>query len=136
MKKLFFSIFFVLFFFVSTKNIFADASPTPPQEEFFRAKVIAITNQGEIINDSGRNTCQEVNLKILEGDSKNKEIVVEYGKDSALTKDQLVSTGQTIIVEKITDEGQKPTYQITDRYRVNQVVPTIIIFFALIIILS
>jgi uncharacterized membrane protein len=135
MVRKFFSIFlaFILFTFFCTS---VKAQSSNPSDEFFRAKVEAITNQGETITDSQTLPFQEVKLQILDAPEKGKEIVIEYGKDVSLTQDQLVNVGQTVVIDKTVGPDGTPLYQITDKYRLDNVWPIVIFFFLIVLILS
>src|SRR5258706_2776592 len=136
MKKILIALLsFVLLTFFSTTITFAQ-DLTPPSDIFYRAKVEAITNQGEMIVNSVSNPFQEVKLKVLDGDLKNKEITIEYGKDTSLTKDQLVNVGDTVVMVKTLGPDNTTIYQISDRYRLNSIWPFIILFFIIVILLS
>ncbi len=136
MKKLLgiFLVFILLELF-STTLVKAQSSSVP-SDSFYRAIVEAITNQGEVISNSVSNPFQEVKLKVLDGDLKNKEITIEYGKDTNLTQDQLVNVNDTVVVVKTLGPDNATIYQISDRYRLNSIWPFIIFFFLVVILLS
>jgi uncharacterized membrane protein len=137
MKKILtFIISFILLTFSSGLNVSAQENSTPQLESFYKAKVTAILNFGETITDTGDNPFQELKVKILDGEEKGNEVVIEYGKNSKLTQDQLVVVGETIVVVKTLGPDSQPVYQVADKYRISQIIPIIIFFFLLIIILS
>jgi uncharacterized membrane protein len=105
-------------------------------ESFYKAEVVTITNQGKTINDAGTFPFQEVTLKILEGDMKDEEITLTHGKNSTLSTSQLVKTGETVVVNKISSPDGTIIFQITDRYRLNTIWPILIFFFVIVILLS
>jgi len=111
-------------------------SATPAPDTFYRANVEAITNQGEIITDSGTNQYQDVKVKLLDGSLKGKEMIIEYGKDQRLKADQLVNTGDTVVIVKTTSPDGSPLFQISDKYRLNAIWPVILFFFLIVIALS
>jgi len=135
MIRKFFGIFlaFILFTLFCTS---VKAQGSSPSDEFFRAKVEAITNQGEIITDSVSSPFQDLKLQILDAPEKGKEIEIDYGKEISLTQDQLVNVGQTVVLDKTTGPDGTPLYQITDNYRLNNVWPIIIFFFLIVLLLS
>lgn len=129
-------ILFALFFVVSLGSpLFAQGQPYP-QEIFYKAKVEEVTNQNQQILNGITSYSQTVKVKILDGDMKDKEIKIEQGKDSLVKNDQLVKLGETIVIVKILGPDNAPIYQISDRYRINNLVPIILIFFVAIIVLS
>ncbi|HKB88263.1 MAG TPA: YibE/F family protein [Patescibacteria group bacterium] len=130
MKKLLAVFLFLIALFFNSTNI------VRAEDEFFKAKVTAITNQGQIINDSGTFLYQEINLKALDGGLKDKTINISYGKDTNLTAAQLLNVGDIVVVDKTMGSNGSNIYQITDRYRLNSVVPILIFFFLIVIGLS
>jgi len=128
-------LFFISLFIISLflpKEIFAQNS----QDQFFRAKVESIINQGEVITDSQVFPFQEIKLQILDAPEKGKEIIVEYGKDQNLTQNQLVNVGETVVIDKTQGPDESSTYQITDKYRLDNIWPIVIFFFIIVLILS
>lgn len=111
-----------------------DSAGTP--ETFYRATVEEITNHGFMIINSVSYPFQEVRLKVLDDDLKNNEIMVEYGKNTYLTTDQLVNVGETVVIVKTLGPDESVIYQIADKYRVNFIWPFIIFFFFVVILLS
>lgn len=105
-------------------------------DTFYRAKVVAITNEGKIIEDYVARPFQELRLKYLDGDLQNTEMDLDYGKQANLTNDQLVKVGDTVVVIKTSGPDDSTIYQITDKYRLNSIWPFIIFFFVAVIILS
>ncbi len=126
---------FILFVLFSTSIVKAQ-DLSIPSDSFYRAKVVSITNQGETIVDSVSYPFQVVKLKVLDGDLKEKELTIEYGKDSNLTKNQLLNVGETVVVVKTIGPENKIIYQISDKYRLGSLIPIIIFFFLLVILLS
>lgn len=133
-KKFIFILSFLLMSLGLTKTV--KAQDTLASDQFFRAKVEAITNQGETITDSQTLPFQELKLQILDAPEKGKEIIVEYGKDISLAKDQLVNVGQTVVVDKTVGPDGTPLYQIADKYRLDNVWPIVIFFFLIVLLLS
>lgn len=112
------------------------AQSEAPQDLFLRAKVEAITNQGETVTDSVVFPFQELKLLILDAPEKGKVITVEYGKDVKLNQSDLTQVGQTLVLDKTTGPDNTPSYQVTDKYRLNNVWPIILFFFLVVLVLS
>jgi len=129
MKRILSILLFVVVFFLLVPSVKA-------ADQFERAKVEAITNQGETITDAGTLPFQEVRLLILDVPEKGKEIVIEYGKEQTLTQDQLVNVGETVVLDKTTGRDGNPVYQITDKYRLNNIWPIVLFFFLVVLLLS
>lgn len=130
-------IFFALIFF-SFPNLALAQSPSPkvPTQEFFKARVVEVVEQGEKEAQGRKNYYQTLRVKIEDGTEKGKFTVLENGKDFQITKDQLVSKDQEIIVAKITRTDGKISYSIYDLYRLNNLVIILAIFFLLVIFIA
>jgi len=122
----------VLLFLIIFSNL---ASPVLA-DEFLKATVTAIPNQGETIGDSGTIPFQDLNLKVLDGSLKGKVIGLTYGKNISLTQSQLLGVGDTVIIDKSVNSGGSPLFEIMDKYRLNSVIPILVLFFLVVIALS
>lgn len=105
-------------------------------EEFFKARVQAVLDQGEQVVGGYVNPYQMVKLRFLSGDMKGSEMVVEQGRNASLDKNQLVVTGNTVVVLRSTAFGDEPVWQIIDKYRIDRVWPMVIFFFLIIVFLA
>lgn len=135
-----FIVFFIfsllILVFTFPNSVRAQTSNPPQMDTFSRATVEDITNQGEIITNSSSIPYQDLRVKILDGPEKGKDVVIEYGKDTKLTSDQFLNVGDTVVIDKSTSPDGNPVYQITDRYRLNNLWPIVIFFFLIVILLS
>jgi uncharacterized membrane protein len=75
-------------------------------------------------------------LKIIDSDQNGQELTVDHGKGFTIDKNQLVKTGDTLVLVKMLGPDNTPMYQITDTYRLDKIIPIIILFFIAIIVLS
>ncbi len=119
----------------TTENSGSDVSNIPP-EVFYKAQVEKILDHGEDTSYGMTSPYQKVLLKILDGDMSGKEVTIDHGKGFSLDKSQLVAVGDTVLVVKSSDADNNTTYQITDQYRLDNIIPIIILFFLAIIVLS
>jgi uncharacterized membrane protein len=123
---------FILFFFPSA----AYAQDSPPPEEFYKAEVTKIITSGEkFIDENKTQPYQTVQVKILDGKDKGKEITVDHGKLTTISEEQKVAVGEKVVLLKLpTPKGFQ--YQIIDRYRLNTLLPILMFFFILVLVLS
>ncbi len=135
MKKWF---LFLIIFLAIPKMAFAQTTPQfqPPKEEFFKAKVIEIVSQGQKTIGGNANYHQTLRVKIEDGSEKGKYTVIENGGQFQITKDQLVSKDQEIVISKITTPNGKVSYSIYDFYRINSIILLLIFFFFLIVFIA
>ncbi len=114
-------------------DLSAVSSTTDVADVYYRAKVLKIVADGTVTLDGKPQEYQTLNLQILNGDEKGKNITIDNGKDFVIGVFQKVSVGETVILAKPANSaGQKTdVYYITDRYRAPSLIFITIIFFAL-----
>lgn len=123
----------VLFFFFFSAKSFAQ---TPPPPKVYKAEVVNITAEGEqFVDEQHKNPYQTVVIKFLDGDNKGQKMTIDHGKTATIRDNQKVAIGEKVVVVKIPNP-KGDIYQIVDKYRLDNLLPLIIFFFALILILS
>ena len=129
MKKWLVLIFLLLV--LSKQTVYAqhNLQTQSPKQEFFKARVVEIVEQGEKEINGIKNYYQTLRIQILDGGEKGKYSVIENGKDARITKDQLVAKNQEMVISKITNPNGKTSYFIYDFYRLNTLLIFLIIFF-------
>lgn len=105
-------------------------------EMFFKAKVEKILDQGEKTAYGITAPYQNVVLKILDGEMVDREVVIVHGEGLNLDKNQLVNIGDTVLIMQYTNADNVPVFQIADKYRLDKIIPIILLFFLAILILS
>jgi uncharacterized membrane protein len=134
MKKMLLLIPLLLFLFVSPKT-FAQNMQSPPKEDYFKARVVSIINQGQRDIQGFKSYFQTLKVQAEDGPQAGKFLIVENGAESQITKNEFVATGQEIVVDKVTTLDNKTTYSVYDAYRLNNIFIFLIIFcFAVILI--
>ncbi len=113
-----------------------DAPPTSTQElpdVYSRAKVVKILETGTTQLDGQPQEYQKLQLEILNGDEKGKQISINNGLDYVVGTFQKYKEGETVVVAKSPNSpgANKDFYYITDRYRANDLIFVTLIFFAL-----
>jgi uncharacterized membrane protein len=132
MKKIFLTLLLVITLFFPLK-VLAQSSGDFPKEEYFKAVVSEITDEGKVISENGHaNYYQDLKIKVLDGNEKGNVISLKYGDPNTLTKSQEVSSGQQIILLKTTLKN-KSTYSIYDTYRLTNILLILLFFFILIV---
>lgn len=133
MKKILLSIAFLFLFVTPT---FAQIPPSQPKLEFFKASVVEIVDQGQKEIDGVKNYFQTLRVKIDDGSEKGKFTVIQNGNQTQITKDQLVSKNQEIVVEKTSLANGRFTYSIYDFYRLNSLFIFVILFFVAVVLIA
>lgn len=137
MRKLF-SLFllFVFCFFTLFPVIPAFAQgqqmPPVPQEELMKGKVLQVLEEGEKEVAGKKYPFQTVKVQILDGQAKDKTVTIQHGDQVTLREDQIVGTGETVVVSKMTSQ-QGTNFAIVDKYRLDTLIYIAIAFFVLII---
>lgn len=137
MKKLIFLYFLLGLLFVFPIGVYAQGenSQELPEEEFLRADVIEIVEEGEKNFGETPSKYQLVRLKIQSSSELGETIVVEHGGQISLTENQLVKKGDQVVLVKYHD-GEGYLYQIIDRYRLGPLIAIALFFFVLVVLIS
>lgn len=133
--KIIFITFFLLITFILPQSIFAQ-QPQIPKSEFYKAKVIRIIKESEMLIAGRENLYQEIEIQILDGKEKGKNIIIENGGEIIITNDQKVSKDETIIITKDTGIQGKTNYRIYEKYRTDMLLIIVILFFVFIIVIA
>jgi uncharacterized membrane protein len=135
MKKIFIIAIFMLA--LVKGPAFANSSlPQAPKQDFFRGRVVEVVEQGEKTIEGYRNYYQTLRVQIIDGTQKGKFTIIENGKDIQITKDQLVSKNQQIIVTRTIYPTGQTVYSIYDYYRLNSLILFVIIFFIAVFLIA
>lgn len=133
MIKQFFAVFLILIsFFLSPSIAFGQDF----SEEYYKAQVIKIEEEGVIEFQEVKNDFQKVKLKILEGPQKDKEITVDHGGAFKVSADQKVQENDLVVVTKLNNPAAEPVYIISDKYRLNKVILLFAAFFITAILIA
>jgi len=103
---------------------------------FNKAKVLEILDEGERNVGGVKIPFQEVKLEILEGKEKGKKIDHIHGGDVSITDDQKVRQGQTIVLSKSQNFDKTFTYQIADKYRLDNIIIFVAAFVVFVFFIS
>jgi uncharacterized membrane protein len=99
------------------------------QEEFERAEVVSIDKEG-VINEAGTKVkFQDLTLKIISGSDIGKTIKLTNGGQTFITNEQLVTKGETLVLDK-TQNG----FLILDKYRLDTL-PFLLIGFGILFLI-
>lgn len=130
--KKFFIFIFILFF-----PVFVFAQDINKTEIVFEAQVVEVLKQiNNVLPDGKEVEQQNVKLRGLNGDYKNKDIVFVGIGDYAVAKNNLYKEGDKVLVLASFNEEGDVTYYITDYVRNNSLLYLSIIFVLTLIIIS
>jgi len=125
----------VVIFGNSTQNITKNSNfPKIGKEEFKRATVVEIKEEGTIPVSKKNNPYQIVLVELKEGSNKGQRTEIYYGGQITLTKDQLLKKGETVVTREISQKEERK-YIIYDKYRANTLIFLVLGFLAVVIIL-
>lgn len=122
---------FLLGFFIFVSSV--DAQEMSPRETLVKAEVVEVLEEGEREVGGYRSPYQRVRVRVLDGDGKGSEVLVDHGSAiTSITSEQKVKPGDKVVVAKYQgDEGTQ--YQIVDRYRLDKVLAIVFGFFFLVV---
>lgn len=137
-KKIFVSVLLFLFLLSFTSNTFAQSPseiPTPKQE-FYKAVVEKIVEQGETEVDNYKSYYQTLKARLTQGLEKDQIKTIENGKQFRMGKDQLLKEGQEIVIAKVIYPNGQVIYSVYDFYRLNIIFIFLIIFFIAVLLVA
>ncbi|MBI2025789.1 MAG: YibE/F family protein [Candidatus Levybacteria bacterium] len=137
-KKIFVGllILFFLSFFSYKTNAQSSTNLPSPKQEFYKAVVVEIAEQGETEIENYKSYYQVLKVKISEGPEKGNLKTIENGKQFRINKNQLLIQGQEIIVAKVTYPNNQTIYSVYDFYRLNMLAIFLIIFFIAVLLVG
>ncbi|MBP9695442.1 MAG: YibE/F family protein [Candidatus Magasanikbacteria bacterium] len=113
--------------------VIANSQPNQPPvpDEYFRAKVNAILEEGQKEIDGSIQDYQELSLTILNGVLKDTKITIDHGGLFQIEENQRVSTGDIVVITKTMKPDGEPLYYIIDKDRRTGLITATAIFLAL-----
>ncbi|MBI3984960.1 MAG: YibE/F family protein [Candidatus Levybacteria bacterium] len=138
LKKILASFLFFLLLQVFTATSFAQGPkslPTPKQE-FYKAVVQNIKEQGETEVDNYKSYYQTLEVRLTEGPEKDQTKTIENGKQFRMGKNQLLKVGQEIVIAKVIYPNGQTTYSVYDFYRLNTIAIFLLIFFIAVVLVG
>lgn len=107
----------------------------PPKQEYFKGEVTKIIKNGTRDIQNYKNFYQFLEVKITDGNEKNKTVNVENSGSIKTVDQKSLKQGDKIVVSKVTQNNES-VYSVWDKYRLNYLYSAIIGFFALVIIFA
>lgn len=107
-----------------------------PVQDFQKAKVIKILEEGEKEIFDQQRSYQLVEVKIIDGKEEGKIFTINHGDRINLKDYQKVSTGETVVLYRGGFDEQIDDFQIIDKYRLDNLSFFVILFFILVLIVS
>lgn len=108
----------------------------PPIQEFKKAQVIKILEEGEKEVYNSKHPYQLIEVKLLEGTDTGKIEQIEHGIQAKLTEDQKVKENDVVVIYRSNFQGKTEPYQIIDKYRLDTLIKLVLGFFALVLVIS
>ncbi len=121
----------LLFLFILCIPILANA-----QEEIFKAKVINVIEENEIVNESGSLIQQDLKLKGLEGSFKDQEIIFNGIGNLQMISGKVYEEGDKVIVNYTQDVDGEDVFFVMDYDRTNPIIYLAIIFILSILVIG
>lgn len=131
--KVYFLIFASFFSLCAVCPAAAVLAAEQPADLYSRAVISRVAEEGVSTLDGQTQEYQKLELEILSGSEKGKNIALNNGLDFIVGIFQKYSAGEKVVLAKSSTAapGQKDVYYIVDRYRVPNIFLISLIFFAL-----
>ncbi len=113
-------------------QVLAQTNVNSDQYGIARVEEVKKIEVDEIDKQIGQNFAQEIKLKFLTGEDKNKDVVVN---NSTTSTEELYKFGQIVIVKKSVFDGLE-TYDLQGKYRIRLIELLTLLFVALVLILT
>lgn len=137
MRRVHLYLFVIITTIVSLLAPIAHAQETTIEPDtFYLAKINAILDQGEHLSNGIRQPFQVVSATIQNGNMHGRDITIEHGTIFTIDKNRFVTNGQMVVVALTTGPQSTKLFQIVDVYRLNTLLPFLIIFVLAVILLS
>ncbi|MEK7184414.1 MAG: YibE/F family protein, partial [Patescibacteria group bacterium] len=107
-----------------------------PADEYARATVLEILDQGELdIGDGRTQPYQLLKVRLTSGPEAGQEIELDHGSIFSIRPEQILKPGDQFVIVKSYKIDGSSYYAFIDRYRINQLVWFGIIFLALVVLI-
>jgi uncharacterized membrane protein len=106
-----------------------------PADAYYTGQILEIVNSEKLGTGSDLQLFQDLKVKILSGDEKNKEVILERVGGATINGGNGFKVGDKIVLDKTTVEGES-TYYVSDIYRVPNLLVIAGIFLLIVIIFS
>lgn len=103
---------------------------------YYKARVEKIIDQGSKTINEVVIPYQQVLVTMLDGNLKGTSLTIDHGTFFSVDKSKFVHPGQTVVVIQTVGPQTEPLYQIIDVYRLDTIVPYLVLFAAAVIALS
>ena len=106
-----------------------------PKQNYYKGEVVKVVKNDVQQIENSKNFIQVLKVKLLEGPQNGKTVEIENSGSIKIAEQKILEVGDKVVVLQNTI-GNKSTYSIWDKYRLNYVFVLIIGFFGLIIVFS
>lgn len=130
-----FKIFLIALIFFAIPLSSAHAQTTT-KDVHYTARVKQIIESGVKTANDMRLPYQVVKIEFLDKPMKGKEITVHHGDIFSIDQSQMVEQGQKVVVVETTGPDGNRVYAIIDTYRLDTLIPFLLLFTAAVILLS
>ncbi len=105
-------------------------------EEFLPVSVVQIIDSGELTVLEQKQPYQRLKVRVMQGERKDNEFIVDYGTDQTLRSDQLLTVNDSVVLQRDISQENKEQLRIIDRYRLPGLRVFTILFIILVIIIA
>lgn len=117
-------------------QVSAQALPATSQDTYYKARVEKIIDSGSFVSNGIEIPYQHVQATVLDGALKGRSLAIDHGTIFTIDKSKFVFPGQTVVVVQTNGPNSEPIYQIIDVYRLDALIPFLVLFAFAVIFLS
>lgn len=125
-----------VFLIAYPQRVFAQAPPAVSQDTYYKARVEKIIDSGVSVSNGIEIPYQHVQVTVLDSTLKGRSLTIDHGTIFTIDKSKFVLPGQTVVVVQTNGPNSEPIYQIIDVYRLDALIPFLVLFAFAVIFLS
>ncbi len=107
-----------------------------PADEYARATVVAVLDEGEFdVGDGRSQPYQQLLVRIISGPETGQEVELDHGSVFSIRPEQLLQVGDQFVIVKSYKIDGSSYYAFIDRYRTNQLILLGLLFLGLVVLI-
>ncbi len=135
-KGLIVRIVLLLAFFIPSSATFAQSEARHNQEQYVRAAVIEVYDEGNLDILGKLHPYQKVKVRFVSGEREGTDAIIDHGRDYSIHENKKVFVGDYVVVSYFPSSSGKEILQIVDEYRLDKLGLFVVLFILLILAMS
>jgi uncharacterized membrane protein len=129
-------VLFLFFLGIGSFILLSRQMPTNGETEYYPVVIKQVIETGEVTVLQTTSPYQQVKARIISGERKDTEFIINHGQSVTLTPEQLVEVGEEVIVSVTKDSAGKEVATIIDKHRLPGLIGLALLFFFIVILFA